>query len=108
MTKVVKKKKRKSFTAQIRELKESRDDYYNKLWKKNRELWALEKEIDDLRALLPLKYYKINFKIKSNDGYVVPVEVVTSSYSAEMAIEKVKKGKTYPDTFELLEIKCMA
>ena len=107
---MIKKKpaKKKSLSSQIKNLRLERQKwkkYYEDQWKISRDL---RYELNNLKSLLPLKYFKINFKIKSNNGLMVEVSEIIDSYSAEMAIEKLKKNKTHPSTFELLDIKQLA
>lgn len=103
-----KKPKRKSMTATIKSLREdlatARERHQN-MWQRWRDC---NQELNSLRLLIPLKYYKIDFKIKSNAGHEVEHSQVVEHYSAELAIKEVKSNKTHPDTFKLLNITLMA
>lgn len=108
--KMIKKKpaKKKSLSSQIKNLRlqsQKWEKYHEDQWQISRDL---RYELNNLKSLLPLKYFKINFRIKSNDGFMVEVSEIIDSYSAEMAIKELKKQKTHPSTFELLDIKQLA
>ncbi len=109
MTEKVKKKtKKKSKTAIIAALKKrifALSGYNDELWTDYRQI---RDQFVKFKVHVPLKYYKIEFKIKNNVDNISSYSEVISSYSAELAIDEVKKNKTYPDTFELTNITLMA
>lgn len=109
MTETVKnKKKPKSLSAKLKDMKKERDGWHKRwrsIWDDNRKLYS---ELRELKSLLPVKYYKIEFKMKANTGGIYTYTENHESYTAEGAIQKLKENKTYPDTFELIDIKLMA
>lgn len=105
MTEQIKPKKKKiSHTARIKKYKILIQD----LEKSNDSLWEsnhkLRTELNELRKLLPLKYYRIKFKIKANSGNIFEYQEFHQAYNITNLIEKTKFKKTYPDSLELLDI----
>lgn len=100
-----KKPKKKSLTAVIKKLREDlkeQRDHYESAW---REIRKLRRQVEDFERICPLKYYLIKFKIHSNSKIMQEYTEIVSSYSPTLAIIKVRLNKTYPETFELLDIK---
>jgi chromosome segregation ATPase len=99
------KKKKISLSAQIKKLKDRIKEleiYNQEAWDKYHEL---NREIDDLSGIINRKYYLINFKIKANSGEEFSYNETYEAYSLQSAIRKLKKNKTHPDTFKLIDLK---
>ncbi len=102
-----KKRKKKSMSSQIKELKKEIDrlrELLTKRWDVN---YELERKLDKVRKVFPEKYFKVKFKIKSNSGHVVELEEIKESFSLNLAIEDIKLNKTHPNTFELVDVKVL-
>lgn len=101
-------KKKQSQASKIKNLRirlNKCESDYNLMW----ERWSdTSYELNQLRKLIPIKFYKITFKIKFNNERVLTHEEIVESYTPKLAIEKAKENKTYPKTFELIDIKLLA
>jgi len=103
-----KKRPKKSLSAQIKSLRKERDNL-RKSWDRLSEIrWKLQDELEILKDIVPLKYFRIEFKIKANNNETFKYTEIISSYTPELAIKKLLKNKTHPTTFELLDIKLLA
>lgn len=101
-------KKKQSQSSKIKNLRirlNKCDSDYDSLFEEWRDIY---RELNQLRTLIPIKFYKITFKIKFNDERVLTHEKIVESYTPNLAIEEAKKDKAYPETFELIDIKLLA
>jgi hypothetical protein len=101
-----KKKKAKSKTAIIKNLREERDRYYRILKQRYNEICFRDIEIEKMKRILPVKFYKITFTVNDKLGSPRRSTQLVSSYNAEMAIDGLKKALSDPETFELIDIEC--
>jgi poly(3-hydroxyalkanoate) synthetase len=104
-----KKRKVKSMTSVIKELKQRNKNLdqvaYDRYWKIDR----LEKRIRELELLIPKKYYRISFEAMSKDNTIMKKgETIVSDYLPEWAINNLKKSAYHPNTFKLTGIEVMA
>lgn len=103
-----KKKPKISMTKTIKNFRERikfLEEKYHRTWIR---MSDHKDELFELRKLLPLKFYSIKYKIKANDEKIYDYEEIIKSYTPELAIDQLLKAKTYPNTFKLLDIKCLA
>ena len=100
----VKKKKPKSLSRKLRDLREA----YGILHRANDKYWEKIRNLRDkvafLESLTPLHLYKIEFKIKANNENVYTFTEIKEGYTFKNAIDNLKSDKTYPDTFELVNL----
>lgn len=101
------KKKKPSLSTQIKRLRIDRDSWYDYYLETRGKLDKLRGELSFVKKTFPMNYYKIEFKIKSNDGVIVPCEEIHQGINVEHAIHCCKNTKTHPNTFELIDIKLM-
>jgi hypothetical protein len=102
-----KKKKKKSWTARLNEARESIrywEKRYDEQWKRFR---SLRDRIEEIDKVYPKKYFKIKFKIKANLGHEVETEEIIEDFSLNLAIITLKKNKTFPDSFQLVDVKIL-
>lgn len=106
--KEIKKKKGKSLSAQLVSLRERLKYAENSFYEYRVQIGDLRNQLSRMKALLPLKYYKIKFKIKAQNDLVYEYTEIIEEFIAQLAIEKLLRNKMHPDTFELLDITCLA
>jgi len=102
-----KKKKSKSLSRKLKEIKNNRDEWRYSYLMLKEEYSKLNLKINELRKLVPLKYYKIEFKMKSKSGDVISKVECHEGYTYQHAIDRLKINKIYPDSFELINIEVM-
>ena len=99
-----KKRKSKSLSKQLKEMRESRDELrkdYDICWQQR---YALRRQLEQIETIFPKKFYKITFTIKANSGLEVNLTEIHEGYTPQLAIEKLKSNKTHPKTFKLIDI----
>jgi chromosome segregation ATPase len=107
MTEKSKVKKKKSLSAQIRDLRiqiKSWEEDYNEI---NRRRYLLENRIQHLQKLIPIKFYRIEYEIRNNEKRINKNSEICESYTLQLAIEELKIDKTYPGTFKLIDVKVL-
>jgi hypothetical protein len=102
------KRKTPSMSANIKKLRERIKESDELSTKQYYTIRELREEIRYLKQYVIFKFYRIDFKMKASSGSTFNYSEVKEAYSPQEAIEKVKKDKTYPDTFELVDIKVLA
>lgn len=108
MTSSPKPKKKKSLSQRLKDsIKRSKrwESAYHQAWE---DVYSLRREVNELRSLIPLKYYKITYQIKANDNSIVKNEEIIDSPCPEFAIRKLKEAKTHPSTFKLINLQLLA
>jgi predicted nucleic acid-binding Zn-ribbon protein len=98
------KPKKKSLTSQIKKLKEENKRYYELIDKRWDQLNEIRNELREIEKVFPKKYFKIKYKIKANNEVMFPYEETIESFSLSLAIIKIKKNKTFPESFELVDV----
>lgn len=107
MEKVKKARKKKSLSAQLKDMRKDRDRWSENYWHLHRQLLENIYICDRYIKILPQKYFKISFKIKSNDGFLIEKTEVSKGVDLDFAIEFLKSSKTHPETFELIDAKVL-
>lgn len=106
--KVDKKKKKVSHTEQLRKLRKDRDDWREWCHENSHKLHKAEMKIIELERMLPVKFYKITFKMLAiDDKTTVEYTEIIESYSVPLAIEKLKRDKKHPKTFKMVDLKVL-
>lgn len=107
MDKEKKKKKKISHTKTIKNLRTRYaclDENYWTLWNSKQKLVNY---IAEIQKVFPTKYFKITFKIQANNRMIGTYTEIKKNFSLDLAIDDLKKNKTYPDTFELVDLQIL-
>lgn len=102
-----KKKAKKSWTSQIKRFKERIEESHQWGQRGWNEVRRLRLIVEVLERIYQKKYFKIEYKIQSNSKNVINYNEIIHSFCLELAIEKIKLNKTYPDTFQLIDVKIL-
>lgn len=94
----------KSLNKEIRFLKERNNNQYNYISSIEQSIDFYKDKYDDLKKLVPLKYYKIKYKSMCKDGMKRSFEETIEAHSPELSIKELKKNIIHPQCFELLDI----
>lgn len=100
-------KKKISLSKQIKILREKLKRSEKRYW----ELWQtyrkLRDQLNSIEKILPMKYFKIEFKIKAEDEYIYTYEEMIKEYTLQTAIDKLLDDKLHPESFELIDVKVL-